>query len=108
MSQARSSTVGLDPTSRQTIARLLFQLVCYAFLAAAPVLTGFVPAADGVTAFGSYCSFSALLHVVRATRRGERVCGPSLNEFDEGIAAAGIGLLAFFVARMLTSQTPSL
>ncbi len=95
-------TPGLDAASRRVVARFCFEIVWFGLIAAAPALTGIVEAAKAAAAFGTYCSFAALLRVFVAARRKERPWAASLNSWDECLALTAAGMLAYYAARMLT------
>ena len=92
---------GLDAPSRIALAQLAFEITWFAVISAAPVLAGFTSVVHAVASLGTYCSFGALLRVVIATRRRERPGGPSLTNWDHGLALAGTAMLAYAVSRMM-------
>ena len=93
---------GLDAASRRVMLRLCVELGWFAMVASAPMMAGLASVANAAAAFGSYCSFAALLRVFIAARRGERPCAPTLNSWDECLALVAVTSLAYFAARMLT------
>ena len=93
---------GLDAASRRVLLRLCVELGWFGIVAGAPLMAGIASVADAAAAFGSYCSFAALLRVFIAARRGERPCAPSLNSWDECLALVAVTTLAYFASRMLT------
>ena len=93
---------GLDAPSRRALTQLAFEVTWFAAISAAPVFAGFTSAVHAVASFGTYCSFGALLRVVIAARRRERPGGPSLTNWDHGLALAATAMLAYAVSRMMT------
>jgi hypothetical protein len=82
----------MDQVSRQALLRFTLELAWFAAIAIGPALVGHASKAEAAAAFGTYCSFAALLRVVISARRRERPGGPSLNGWDHclGLTAAAM------------------
>ena len=91
----------LDPASRRVLARLCFTVGWFGIIAFTPVLAGLSLRAHAVAAFGTYCSFAALLRVFLAARNSERPCAATLNGWDECLALVAAAMLAYAAARLV-------
>ena len=93
---------GLDASSRRAMTQFAFEVTWFTAISITPVVAGFTSPVHAVASLGTYCSFGALLRVVIAARRRERPGGPSLTNWDHGLALAGMAMLAYAAARMMT------
>ena len=90
-----------DPASRRALRWMLIRLCAVVLIWTLPWVLGRVPFSTVLIVLPIVLTIAAISAAVVASVRGERMCGNSLNTWDEAAAFSGISFLVHAISRMV-------